>query len=755
VTRPVWTSVEKVFRRALELRPDALAVRYHLGKALRTHDVEGAIQQWQQVYRAEPDYGEVRKLLVSVLDERISELQKKKHFGAMETSARLMLELAPDDFRAKGDLGMALMGQVSSETPSTSRPLRPDQIERLDESITLLERATAETSYRVRYRPALVDALSLRRHWARAIEAAREMTRDSKPGMQEAGWSRIAGVAMGTGDLEGALEAYEKSLAVGHECPVAKQARHRQDWLLRMMGRTTEALRRAKARMAAAPNDILGYTYAAGCLIELGRIKEAETLLSQPRLMRFIAVGDLVGVCRALQGDLDGAKEHWSRNLAAMDKGLAVRKQRGQTTADWHKRIADQIRGAYVHLQCRNGWEGYAFLAAELAKRAPEVDEYRAMEIRALSRLGRVDDGLSLALKRVGHNPFSSYWHMYVQLLMPQSKRIESYSEKYEKRVAEKPDDASVWMLVGHVRFAQERFDDALAAYNQAIELRPRLFTPHELISTLHVASRDPAAGLAANRRAAEANPHAHSSWTNIGFRLIELHRYEEAHAPLDRVLASNEQAFVASALRCRGVAEFGSKGPEAGLNYAREHFLVRPHGTGWEPGFVYALLNAELFDGVIACFEYLRKQRPDSALIRGWFAWALTLCPEGKGWDSERAVRLSREAVEAMPDSHLLWATHGFALSRAGAHEESLRAFAKHKALSGDGRIRYKRWRKAISLWHLGRKQDARLELERADRDVYEQELDVGWTGASFVIGESLEGAFAALRKEAHDLIE
>jgi tetratricopeptide (TPR) repeat protein len=117
-----------------------------------------------------------------------------------------------------------------------------------------------------------------------------------------------------------------------------------------------------------------------------------------------------------------------------------------------------------------------------------------------------------------------------------------------------------------------------------------------------------------------------------------------------------------------------------------------------------------------LAVREKLKDDFPGEARDRRDLAWFLANCPARQFRDSDRAVRLAKEAVELAPEGGDCWRTLGVARYRARDWKAAVAALKKATELRSGGDSA--EWFfLAMAHWQLGDKQQARSWYDRAMR--------------------------------------
>ena len=98
-------------------------------------------------------------------------------------------------------------------------------------------------------------------------------------------------------------------------------------------------------------------------------------------------------------------------------------------------------------------------------------------------------------------------------------------------------EDASTWFDRGNDLYNSQRYEEAIASYDKALEIKP---DDHEAWNNRGIALRKLerySEAIASYDKALEIKPDKHGAWYNRGYALDELQRYSEAIASYDKAL--------------------------------------------------------------------------------------------------------------------------------------------------------------------------------------------------------------------------
>ncbi|MHC5915189.1 MAG: tetratricopeptide repeat protein [Nostoc sp.] len=203
-------------------------------------------------------------------------------------------------------------------------------------------------------------------------------------------------------------------------------------------------------------------------------------------------------------------------------------------------------------------------------------------------------------------------------------------------------DKAEVWFNQGDVLYSLGLYEQAIALFDKAIEIKPDFY----------------------------------DAWQNRGVALRQLGQYEEANASFNTAFnqqvlqfqPNNDEAWYNRGITLNKLGQF----EEAIASYDRA-IEIKPddHESWYNRGL--ALFNLGRFEEAIISFDNALKIKPN--LHEAWYSRGNTL---GKLGQFEEAIASYDKALKIKPDYHEAWYNRGNALGNLGRFEEAITSYDK-----------------------------------------------------------------------------
>ncbi|MEW6618965.1 MAG: tetratricopeptide repeat protein [bacterium] len=273
--------------------------------------------------------------------------------------------------------------------------------------------------------------------------------------------------------------------------------------------------------------------------------------------------------------------------------------------------------------------------------------------------------------------------------------RYEEALTAYEKAIELEPDDAWAWRGKGYALGELGRYEEALVATEKAIELKPDMAEAWNnkgwILGKLGRYEEE----LAAYEKAIELKPDDAFAWNNKGCILGNLGRYEEAFVAIEKAIKLKSDCAWMWYNKGWILGELG-RYEEALVAFEKAIELKPDDVLAWRRKG-YALGELGRYEEALVAIEKAIELKPDDALA--WWRKGYALGELGR---YEEALAAYEKAIELEPDEAIAWYNKGCILDKLGRYEEALAAFEKAIELKPDDAVAW--YNKGEILDKLGR---------------------------------------------------
>ncbi len=285
-------------------------------------------------------------------------------------------------------------------------------------------------------------------------------------------------------------------------------------------------------------------------------------------------------------------------------------------------------------------------------------------------------------------------------------ERYEEALASYDKAIEIKPDYYDAWNRRGNALFNLGSFEEALACYDKAIEIKPDYHYAWDNRGlVLNNLGRYEEA-LASCDKALEIKPDYHYAWNNRGNALNNLGRYEEALASCDKALEIKPDYHYAWNNRGNALNNLG-RYEEALACYDKAIEIKPDYHYAWDNrGLV--LNNLGRYEEALASYDKAIEIKPDYHYA--WYNRGIALDNLGR---YEEAIASYDKALEIKPDHHYAWDNRGLVLNNLGRYEEALASCDKAIEIKPD--YHYAWYNRGIALDNLGSFEEALASCDKA----------------------------------------
>ena len=235
---------------------------------------------------------------------------------------------------------------------------------------------------------------------------------------------------------------------------------------------------------------------------------------------------------------------------------------------------------------------------------------------------------------------------------------------------------ASLLFEQGNIFFANIQNQEAISAYDRALEFKPDLHQAWNNRGSALVNLGRYEEAIVAYDRALEIKPDFPQAWQNRGIALDNLGRYEEAIASCDKAVAINPDYYQAWLERGYCFEKLGQY--EESRKSHSEAVRIKPdYAEGWYNQGVQ-LGNLGRYEEAIVAFDQALQFKPD--YHQAWNNRGIALGNLGK---NEEAITAYDYALAIKPDKHEAWDNRGVALVYSGKYKEAINSYDKSLAIN------------------------------------------------------------------------
>jgi tetratricopeptide (TPR) repeat protein len=270
---------------------------------------------------------------------------------------------------------------------------------------------------------------------------------------------------------------------------------------------------------------------------------------------------------------------------------------------------------------------------------------------RQLSILNHPKEALACFNKIISFVPqieISEFWGIRGEVLY-KLRRYEDAIASYDEALELQPNDALTWYNRGVALGKLGRYEDAIDSYNKALELRPNLFwiRSNRGVALDELGRYEDA--IASYDEALELQPNDALTWYNRGVALDRLERYEDAVVSYNKTLELSPHDRLAWYNRGVALDKLGCY-VDAIASYDKVLELKLDHYKAWSNRG--AALNAlGHYVDALASYDEALKLQPDD--YQAWSNRGLALNKLGR---YEDALACYNQALKLQPDDYQAW---------------------------------------------------------------------------------------------------
>ncbi len=362
-------------------------------------------------------------------------------------------------------------------------------------------------------------------------------------------------------------------------------------------------------------------------------------------------------------GDLEGAVEAYQRAAAADPQDAVSRNNLGDVLA---------ILGRYPE-------------ALTAYRQAAELDPAYVAPQSGLGnvyvKMGRHAEAAAAYRRAINLAPETAWFHRNLALVYEQQGNYEAALEAYQQAINRYPagqpgrDQAAIWYYVGNAYRTLRRYDEAITAYQRAIELDPQYALPWNSLGSIFNTQEREAEAVAAYTRAIQLDPTYAWPYHNLGLIAEKQAKYPEAIKLYEEAIVRHqeEKDQATSWHRLGHVYETLGQSERAIVVDRRASELDPASALPWNSlGDIYS--DLEQLEAAVAAYQQAIKLEPDYA----WPYNNLGLIYEKLG-QYDQAISLYRRVIERQPgslDQAISWNNLGNVYTALNRTEEAIAAY-------------------------------------------------------------------------------
>jgi len=284
-------------------------------------------------------------------------------------------------------------------------------------------------------------------------------------------------------------------------------------------------------------------------------------------------------------------------------------------------------------------------------------------------------------------------------------ERYEDALEAYEKAIEIKPDYLSALNNKGTALRNLGKNEDALEAYEKAIDIKPDFFNAWiNKGNTLDNLERYEDA-LEAFEKATKIKPNDYSAWINKGNTLISLGIYEDALEALEKAIEINDFLY---ACYLYFITLVNLERYEDALEAYEKAIDIKPDNVSALNKKGSTLVNLGRFEEALEVFEKAIDIKPDN--VNAWYNKGVTL---GNLERYEDALEVYEKAIEIKPDDVSALNNKGVTLVNLERYEDALEVYEKAIEIKPDYTSLW--YNRACAFSLTNKKEDSLYNLKRA----------------------------------------
>jgi len=284
--------------------------------------------------------------------------------------------------------------------------------------------------------------------------------------------------------------------------------------------------------------------------------------------------------------------------------------------------------------------------------------------------------------------------------------RFEEALAAYERAITLRPDYAEVWQEKAKTLYELKKYQESQSAYDKAIELKPEYLEAWTGRGYALEKLQQSQEAIASFDNALKIQPDYAAAWEGRGDTLLDSQRYEEAIASYEKAVQFQPNLY--RAWYNRGQAHQKLKQYDRAVeSYQKAVEIKFDNYEAWYNlgnTFLEVNKNQEAFDA------YEKAVRFQPNFYQGWYSKGIALLKMRK---HEEAVEAYEKAVKLKPDYYQAWYKLGWSYHELRRYEQAIECYSRALDLNPK---EYQAWyNRGNAQYNLKRYEDALVSYNEA----------------------------------------
>ena len=255
-----------------------------------------------------------------------------------------------------------------------------------------------------------------------------------------------------------------------------------------------------------------------------------------------------------------------------------------------------------------------------------------------------------------------------VHITSPQEK-YENILNSYNEAIERNPNDEIAWFNRGYTLDELGRFHEALQSINKAIEINSNDYQSFHLRGSILINLGRYEEAIQSTNKCIDINPNYDLAWFNLGAIFFIKEEYEKAVRSYDKGLKINPTKYFAWLNRGDVLNKLGRY--EEAIQSFDKSLEVNPYEDTTWLNRGYALDELDRYEEAIQSFNQSLKINPNNETA--WANRGIKLNNIGR---YEEAVQSFDKSLEINPNNETSWANRGVLLSNLRRYKEAIKSY-------------------------------------------------------------------------------